>query len=125
MSKKVDINQVYPEVAAELSAYCQEVTDALKEEIEQVAAETLKEVKQNAPKRTGKYRRSWRKKVMHESAEDIRIRIFNKKFPGLTHLLEDGHAKVNGGRVAGIPHIKPAEEHAAEKLVNRVKVKLR
>lgn len=125
MSKKVDINQVYPEVAAELSAYCQEVTDVLKEEIEQVAAETLKEVKQNAPKRTGKYRRSWRKKVMYESAEDIRIRIFNKKFPGLTHLLEDGHAKVNGGRVAGIPHIKPAEEHAAEKLVNRVKVKLR
>lgn len=123
MSSNVD--KLAGEVAAMLEAYTDEVTEAVKAECETVADECLKEIRAASPVKTGKYKKSWKKKVEYEGKEDIRIRVYNAKYPGLTHLLEKEHAKVNGGRVAAIPHIKPAEQHAAEKLVNKVKVKIR
>lgn len=123
MSSNVD--KLAGEVAAMLEAYTDEVTEAVKAECETVADECLKEIRAASPVKTGKYKKGWKKKVEYEGKEDIRIRVYNAKYPGLTHLLEKEHAKVNGGRVAAIPHIEPAEQHAAEKLVNKVKVKIR
>lgn len=123
MSSNVD--KLAGEVAAMLEAYTDEVTEAVKAECKTVADECLKEIRAASPVKTGKYKKGWKKKVEYEGKEDIRIRVYNAKYPGLTHLLEKGHAKVNGGRVAAIPHIEPAEQHAAEKLVNKVKVKIR
>lgn len=123
MSHNVD--HLAGEIAAMLEAYTDEVTEAVKAECETVADECLKEIRAASPIDTGKYKKGWRKKVEYEDKGDIRIRVYNAKYPGLTHLLENGHAKVGGGRVDARVHIKPAEEHAAEKLVNRVKVRLR
>lgn len=119
---KVKIDGLADAIIKELSEYNQEVTDGVKQEVKSVANECKTEIQQNSPKLTGSYRKGWREKTMYESADDIRISIYNKTDYQLTHLLENGHAKVNGGRVEGKPHIGPAEQNAEQKLLNRVKV---
>ena len=47
--------------------------------------------------------------------------IYNKKAPGLAHLLEHGHALRNGGRAKAFPHIAPVEEKLAEEYEKAVK----
>lgn len=123
--KKVRPEDLAVEIMAELSQYSQEVTDAIKEEVKQAAEECVREIKAKSPVKTGKYKRGWRYKVVFENNEDIRIRVYNSAKPSLTHLLEFGHASRNGGRVEGIPHIRPAEQNAAKKLENKAKAVVR
>ena len=47
--------------------------------------------------------------------------IFYKKQYQLTHLLEFGHAKRNGGRVPAEEHIKAVEEKAQKEFEEAIK----
>lgn len=118
----IKIDALADAVARELAAYSQEATDNLKKKIRSVAKEAVEELKATSPKDSGTYASTWMSKDVYESKTDIRVRVYNKDNYQLTHLLEDGHAKVSGGRVAGKPHIGPAEDNAAKKLDNKVKV---
>ncbi|NLA83037.1 MAG: hypothetical protein GX854_00615, partial [Clostridiales bacterium] len=77
--------------------------------------ETAKNIKEEIQKssawkdRTGEYRKGWTIKKENRKGEIVRI-IYNKDKPGLIHLLEFGHVKRGGGRVAGRPHVQPAYE---------------
>lgn len=122
---KVKVDGLAKAIAAELAAYDQEVTDGLKKEVRQVAKEMVTQLKQISPQDTGEYAKSWAKKTEYEKAEDIRITVHNEKHYQLTHLLENGHAKVNGGRVQEKPHIRLAEQEGEKKLIKRVKVIVR
>lgn len=112
-------------IEKELTAYSQEVTDGLKKEVKQVAKECKEEIQQNSPVLTGSYKKGWTSQVAYENQEDIRVVVRNKTDYQLTHLLENGHAKVTGGRVEGHPHIAPAEQNAEKKLLKKVKVVVR
>lgn len=119
---KTTINGLADAIAKELSEYSQDVTDGLKKSVKQVANECKDEIVQNSPVLTGSYKKGWGTKISYEASDDIRITVRNKTDYQLTHLLEYGHAMPTGGRVEGKPHIRPAEENAAEKLMQKVKV---
>lgn len=125
MGKNVDVSGLYVAIETELAKYSQEVADQIKKDVQEVAKECLEEIKQKSPKRTGKYRRGWRAEVAYENNEDLRIIIYNKTSGQLTHLLENGHVKVNGGRVEGIPHIGPPGQRASKSLIGKAKVAVR
>ena len=53
-----------------------------------------------------------------------KVIVYNKNEPHLTHLLERGHAKRNGGRVAAKVHIEPAAAKAADNFEKTVREEL-
>lgn len=69
-----------------------------------------------------KYGKSWT-----STAEKGRLYTtvtLHSKMPGLPHLLEHGHAKVNGGRVKGRAHIEPVEQKLVTEYEREVKARL-
>ena len=111
-------------VNTELDLYAEEVTDTVKKTVTAVAKETVKVVKQKSPTASGTYKKSWAQKKTYENDGSIQVTVYNRKHYQLTHLLENGHAKVNGGRTRAYPHIAPAEEFAERQLEQLLKREL-
>lgn len=122
MSIKID--ELATAIAEELHEYSREVTEDLKKSVQETSKACVAELKTTSPEDTGSYKKGWRAKTAYESDTDIRVQVHNKTDYQLTHLLEDGHAKVGGGRVGGQPHIAPAAENAAQLLEENVKVRV-
>lgn len=79
-----------------------------------------KEIQQNAPADTGAYAKSWAVKTEKETSDSLQLIVHSKNRYPLAHLLEHGHAKRGGGRVAGKAHITPAEEKAVRQLEEEI-----
>ena len=107
-----------------LRDYTNEVTDKINAAIDEVGTQMLKDVKDKSPKKTGEYKRGWKKKTETSQGGNKSVTVYNDKKPKLTHLLEHGHAKRNGGRVNAIPHIYPAEQKAIQELERRIREEL-
>lgn len=131
MSKTVSIDAL----ASEIDSIFAEFTELTNVQVQDAVMETANDMAKDISSRasglfggTGKYAKSWRAK---EDAERItRLNVAaavvyaNANGYRLAHLLEKGHAKRGGGRVAGRPHIAPAEEAAKDTLVEKIKMKL-
>lgn len=86
------------------------------------SAKTVKEkIETGAPSRTGRYKSSWVATKQEESSQSLQMVVHSKDRYQLSHLLENGHAKRGGGRVAAIPHIAPAEQEGVELLQSLIK----
>ena len=124
----IKIDALGAEIAKMMEEYATEVAGDVKEEAKAVAKEAVKELKTTSPEdpgsKKGHYKDGWTSKVESENSVSIGIRVYNKKKPGLTHLLEKGHAKRGGGRVEGIPHIAPVEQQAIKDYEQRLKERL-
>lgn len=112
----VSIDGLAAEINRCLEEYTDEVVDALEETKENLAKEAVKTLKQTSPKREGEYSKSWGK-----TKKGKKVIVHNKKHYQRTHLLEKGHAKRGGGRVAAIPHIAPVEKEIHDKAVSEFK----
>lgn len=112
---KVKVDKLSQEISFILEDYAEEVRPALQKAISSVADRCLKRIRAESPRKTGAYAKGWTKKAVNSDAGTGYI-IYNKDKPWLAHLLEFGHAKKDGGRTKGIPHISPAVKEAGEEL---------
>lgn len=126
MSKVVGVGQLAAAVGEILDAYGDQALRAIEEAAPKVGREARKELEAASPRgNTGKpYAQGWTVKTEHGRL-GIRVIVHNKSKPGLTHLLEFGHALRNGGRSRAFPHIAPVNQAAQEKFVELVEKGLR
>ena len=103
-----------------LAEYADLADTEMKKAVKKTAANVKKEISANAPKLSGKYRKSWTPKKTKENSHSLEMTVHSKNRYQLAHLLEKGHAKRNGGRVSGKPHIAPAEVHGEEMLTQLI-----
>jgi nucleoid DNA-binding protein len=111
------------QIASLLSEYTNEVTQDVKQICKDVSNEMTENIKKDSKikfKGEGVYEKGWKTKIAYEDKDNIRITTYNSKEANLTHLLEFGHAKQNGGRVEGKPHIAPNEDIAKKELIERI-----
>jgi len=112
------------EIEKALKEYTEEVEEAIAQVIEEDVEAAVKELKDTSPKKTGEYARGWTSKK-ETSDGGIKMTIYNKTKPQLTHLLEFGHAKRGGGRVAARPHIAPVEEKLIDQVTRDIEEAIR
>jgi len=119
---RVSIDELVGEIVLAVERYTEAVSEAVEREVHETAQAVLQEVATSSAwvDKSGKYRKGWTPKK--ERGEGwIRITIYNRLKPGLVHLLEKGHAKRSGGRVAARPHLVPAYDAHVPAMEARIK----
>ena len=124
MGKTIPVDKLAEEVMNGLVEYAEMTADVLKKEIQEAGKVAKQQISQTAPRKTGRYAKSWAVKKISETSNSLEVTVHSKNRYMLTHLLENGHAKRGGGRVAAIPHIAPAEETAIQSLERNIEREL-
>lgn len=108
-----------------LDEYSEEVSKAVDMAAQEATEATVQQLKRTSPRRVrgkkrGRYARGWtfRKEGVRSYV------VFNKTDWQLTHLLENGHDILRGGKFVkhfeGIPHIADAERNGSNEFYIRV-----
>lgn len=104
-----------------LNEYMDKVDDVVRKDTGSTAREASQKLRGTSPKKTGEYASGWGSKQI----DDKTAVSYNKKMPGLTHLLEKGHVirnkKGDFGRAPAHPHIAPVAEEMGQKFEEKVK----
>ncbi len=116
MADVIKVDDLAGEIVLAVRTYTEEVGAAIEEAVKETAQAMAADLRETSPKKTGEYAKGW----TYRKEAPGSYRVYNKKKPQLTHLLEHGHAKRGGGRVEGRPHIKPAEERHALQLERKI-----
>ena len=114
------IDDMASEIMSGLQEYADLADTEMKKAVKKTATEVKKEIAANAPVKSGRYKKSWTTKTAKENSHTLEMTVYSKDRYRLAHLLEKGHAKRNGGRVSGKPHIAPAEAHGEELLTQMI-----
>lgn len=109
-----------------LANYGDEVGKCVDEAAKKVAKAGAKQITANARSSfggTGKYAKGWAV-TEQKSRLFTKQTIHNKTEYRLAHLLEKGHAKRDGGRVDGRPHIAPVEQEIIRTFEEEIRQKV-
>ncbi len=122
---RVKIDQMAHVIMEGLQEYADLAADDLKKAVKKAGDEAKKDIQNNAPVKTGAYKKSWTVKTTKETSNAMEVVVHSRNRYQLAHLLEFGHAKRGGGRTRAFPHIAPAEQKAAELLEKEVESALK
>ena len=114
------IDDLASEVMKGLTEYAELADTAMKKAVKKTATAVKKEISANAPEKSGRYAKSWTTRKTKENSHTLEMTVHSKDRYQIAHLLEHGHAKRGGGRVAAIPHIAPAEKHGEEMITHLI-----
>jgi len=120
MADLINIDDFASYIAEAVREYTEDVTSAIGAEVKNTADLVLAEVKRLAPKHTGEYARTF-VKTDKSLPGNRKYVVWNKKHYRRVHLLEYGHAKVDGGRVRAYPHLDPAHRTYGLTMPDRIK----
>ena len=118
--RRVSVDGMAEPIAQSMAEYADLSNEVMKRSVTEVSRSVKKDIQANAPVMTGKYRKSWAAKKVQEDANSLTMVIHSRDRYQIAHLLERGHARRNGDRVAAIPHIAPAEQRGAEELMEKM-----
>lgn len=116
----VSIDDLADAVMEGLTEYAELAADGMKAAVKKAGSAVKTDISASAPKDTGKYAKSWRTKATKETATALEVTVYSPTRYMLAHLLEHGHAKRGGGRVAARPHIAAAEQRGIEELEKEI-----
>lgn len=116
-----NIGGLAAEINRQLALYANQTDESVQRIAGEIASEGVEMLKAESPKSPGggDYAKSWTVKKIGKA-----FVIHNKDHYRLTHLLEKGHAKVNGGRVDARVHIAPVEEKVVERFEGELRREL-
>lgn len=119
------VDDLAKEVVKQVDLYKAMLNENISETFDYLADRGEREIKshsQSAGFNDRVYSKSWTKKVTKNPITGVySVTIYNKKYYRLTHLLEKGHAKVNGGRTTAYPHIAPTQDIMDKLSVEEIK----
>ena len=117
------------QITKALTEYSFEVAKKSEEAGDKVGKEAVSKLKNESPRRTGDYAKSWRLKKEKGSLGVSSFVVYNKDHYQLTHLLENGHVIKNKkgtyGRTSPKKHIQPVYDWIEDALVNEIERKLK
>lgn len=120
MATRVSIDGMADAIMKELNDYADTSAEGVKAAVQKAAKTVKTEIQAGAPVRSGKYKKSWSTKHTAESSNKLEITVYSRNRYQIAHLLEHGHAKRGGGRVAARPHIALAEQTGVEQLQQEI-----
>lgn len=130
--KSIEPKRLGETVNKELQLYTADVQYGVCLLVDEKANKLFKLIKENAPtdirtkgrkkgRTKNKYKRSWRIKVTTDDFSYYEKTVYaSGEEYRLTHLLEKGHAKRNGGRVEPKVHIAPARDQIEREYIKGV-----
>ena len=121
MAGNVSINALADAIMDTLEEYADIAAEDVKQAVKDAGDVVKNDIRSHAPKDTGDYAKSWAVKKMKEPSSSLTVAVHSRNRYQLAHLLEFGHARRGGGRVAARPHIASAEQKGMEYLEEEIR----